>query len=156
MPKRKTLRALMTLSFLSLGFFAAGSSAALQSKAGMTTPKSKDQAMTKTKDVATKESPFACNVAGISGEQRPRYLALAKKLVSTRQEVRELADGYAFRFSVEAATIQDLAEFITYERLCCPFFDLELVVEREGGPAWLRLRGREGVKEFIRTEFGIQ
>lgn len=83
-------------------------------------------------------------------------MALVKKLGGARQEVRELADGFAFRFSAEASTIQDLAEFITYERSCCPFFDLELVVEREGGPAWLRLRGREGVKEFIRSEFGIQ
>lgn len=157
MSKRKTLRTLMTLSLLSLSVFTAGPTTALHGKAGMTTPKSQDPAMTKTKsDGATRESPFACNVAGISAEQRPRYMALAKKLESTKQEVRELADGYAIRFSVESSTIQDLAEFITYERLCCPFFDLELAVEREGGPAWLRLRGREGVKEFIRTEFGIK
>jgi hypothetical protein len=156
MNKRSTLRILMTLSLLSLSLFTTGPTAALQSKAGMTTPKSQDQAMKKMKDGAMKESPFACSVSGISAERRPRYMALVKKLDSTKQEVRELADGYAFRFSVEASTIQDLAEFIAYERLCCPFFDLEIVVEREGGPAWLRLRGREGVKEFIRTEFGIQ
>ncbi len=155
MNKRSTLRILMTMSLLNLSLFTTGPTVALQSKSGVT-PKSQDQAMKKMKDGATKESPFACNVAGISAERRPRYMALAKKLVSTKQEVRELADGYALRFSVEASTIQDLAEFITYERLCCPFFDLEIVVEREGGPAWLRLRGREGVKEFIRIEFGIQ
>ena len=155
MNKRSTLRTLLTLSLLSLSLFTTGPTAALQSKTGVT-PKSQDQAMKKMKDSATKESPFACNVAGISAERRPRYMALARKLVSAKQEVRELADGYAFRFSVEASTIQELAEFITYERLCCPFFDLEIVVEREGGPVWLRLRGREGVKEFIRVEFGIQ
>ena len=155
MSKRSTLRILMTMSLLNLSLFTTGPTAALQSKTGVT-PESQDQAMKKMKDGATKESPFACNVAGISAERRPRYMALAKKLVSTKQEVRELTDGYAFRFSVDASTIQDLAEFITYERLCCPFFDLEIVVEREGGPAWLRLRGREGVKEFIRIEFGIQ
>lgn len=156
MSKRKTVRALMTLSLLSLSVFTAGPTTALQSKAGTATPKSQDPAMTKTKDGATRESPFACNVAGLTTEQRQRYVVLVKKLDSTKQDVRELADGYAIRFSVEASTIQDLAEFITYERLCCPFFDLEMVVEREGGPAWLRLRGRKGVKEFIRTEFGIQ
>src|SRR6266404_1564904 len=155
MNKRRTLRTLMTLSLLSLNLFTIGPTAAHQSKTGIM-PKSQDQAMKNMKDGATKESPFACNLAGISAERRPRYMALAKKLVSTKQEVRELADGYAFRFPVDASTIQDLAEFITYERLCCPFFDLEIVVEREGGPAWLRLRGREGVKEFIRIEFGIQ
>ena len=155
MNKKSTLRILMTLSLLGLSLFTSGPTAALPGKTGVR-PKSQDQAMKKMKDGAAKESPFACNVSGISAEQRPRYLALAKKLVSTKQEVRELADGYAFGFPVEASTIQDLAEFITYERLCCPFFDLEIVVEREGGPAWLRLRGREGVKEFIRIEFGIQ
>jgi len=155
MNKKSTLRILMTMSLLNLSLFTTGPTAAPESKTGVT-PKPQDQEMKNKKESATKESPFACNVAGISAERRPRYMALAKKLVSTKQEVRELADGYAFRFPVEASTIQDLAEFITYERLCCPFFDLEIVVEREGGPAWLRLRGREGVKEFIRIEFGIQ
>lgn len=156
MAKGKTLRTLMTLSLVSLNLLTAGSIAKPQATGDTKTPQSQAKVMTRTRDEATRESPFACNVAGISAERRPRYVALAKKLVSSKQEVRELADGYAFRFSVEASTLQDLAEFITYERLCCPFFDLEMVVEREGGPAWLRLRGREGVKEFIRTEFGIQ
>lgn len=108
------------------------------------------------KDDVARESPFACNVAGLTTEQRQRYKVLIEKLESTKREVRELADGYAIQFPMDATIIQDLAEFITYERLCCPFFDLEIAAEREGGPVWLRLRGREGVKEFIRTEFGIQ
>jgi len=28
-------------------------------------------------------------------------------------------------------------------------------VECEGGPAWLELRGREGVKNIVKTELGI-
>lgn len=153
MYKRNLLRILMTVSLLSLNLF---TTTALQSKAGITTPNLQEQAMTKTKDATTQESPFACNVAALNAEQRQRYMALIKKLSIRKQEVRELADGYAFRFSSESTTIQELAEFIIYERLCCPFFDFDLTVEREAGPAWLRLRGREGVKEFIRIEFGIK
>lgn len=108
------------------------------------------------KDDVTRESPIACNLAGLTTEQRQRYKVLIEKLDRTKGEVRELADGYAILFSIEPTTIQDLAEFITYERLCCPFFDLEIGAERERGPVWLRLRGREGVKEFIRAEFGIK
>ena len=152
MKKTNVFRAATTLSLLSLSVFA---TSAIQNNAKMKEQKSQAKATTNMKDGETKESPFACNVAGLTTEQRQRYLALAKKLHNTKQEIRELADGYAIRFSVESSTIQDLAEFITYERLCCPFFDLEIAVEREGGPAWLKLRGREGVKEFIRTEFGI-
>ena len=153
MRKRNMVRTLMIISLLGLNLFTA---LALQSKTGITTSNAQEQAMTKTKDGATKESPFVCNVAGMNAEQRQRYTVLIKKLQVSKQEVRELPDGYAFRFPAESSTIQDLAEFIVYERLCCPFFDFDLAVEREGGPVWLRLRGREGVKDFIRIEFGIQ
>src|SRR6185436_16363361 len=42
------------------------------------------------------------------------------------------------------------------ERLCCPFFTFEIVAEREGGPLWLNLRGRKGVKAFINAELGVK
>lgn len=143
MYKINLLRVLMMLSLLSVSLFTTSPTTAGQ-KQDM-----------KKKDGAKNESPFYCNVAGLNAEQRQRYTVLIKKLNSGKQEVRELKDGYAFRFSSDPSTVQDLAEFIIYERLCCPFFDFELAVEREGGPAWLRLRGREGVKAFIRSEFGI-
>lgn len=155
MNKENALRILILPALLSLNLFTTGHAATLQSKAGTTTQESKERAMTKTKDGAVHESPFACNVAGLNAQQRQRYGVLIERLGSSRQEVRELPDGYAFRFPAETSTVQDLAEFIVYERLCCPFFDFELIVEREGGPAWLRLKGREGVKDFIRSEFGI-
>jgi hypothetical protein len=101
------------------------------------------------------EAPFACNVMALSKDQRTRYSVLTKQLIAEKEEVRELSDGYAFRFAATSESIEDLAEFITYERLCCPFFDFDLTVERNKGSLWLKLRGRDGVKEFIRSEFGI-
>ena len=145
---------LMTMTMLGL-IVTTSPTAAFQNDTGLKPQKPQDQNMSK-KEVVKKESPFACNVFGLTAEQRQRHVQLVKRLISTKQEIRELADGYEVRFNVETSTIQELAEFMTYERLCCPFFDLELVLEREGGPAWLRLKGREGVKEFIRTEFGIR
>ena len=44
-------------------------------------------------------------------------------------------------------------KWVAGERLCCPFFDIDVHVEREGGSLWLRLTGREGVKQFIRADF---
>jgi len=101
------------------------------------------------------EPPFACNMNGMNTEQRQRYELLTKRLQITKQEIKELPDGYAFRLSSEASTVKDAAEWITYERLCCPFFDFGLEVERNSGAMWLRLTGREGIKPFIRAEFGI-
>src|SRR6266542_3569306 len=69
---------------------------------------------------------------------------------------KESPDGYGFRFPAEQSTILLTSEFIARERLCCPFFTIELVAEQEDGPLWLRLRGREGVKAFIKAELSIR
>jgi hypothetical protein len=65
--------------------------------------------------------------------------------------VRELADGYALRLPAENGMILSVAEFITLERMCCPFFSFELEVGRDEGALWLKLTGREGVKEFLKS-----
>jgi type IV pilus biogenesis protein CpaD/CtpE len=103
----------------------------------------------------TNESPIACNMAALSNEQRKRILVLLKQIRTAGQEVRELPDGYALRLPAESATVRDVAEYITLERMCCPFFRFEMEVEQEGGPMWIRLTGREGVKEFTKLELGL-
>lgn len=99
------------------------------------------------------ETVFACNPSALDKEQRARYAVLTKQLIATKQEVNELADGYAFHFPANPQSIKDVAEFITYERLCCPFLSFEMAVEGEN--LLLRLKGKEGIKEFIKMEFGI-
>jgi hypothetical protein len=100
------------------------------------------------------ESPFACNRFGLTPEERKRHFdVLGPMLRSLRTGVRELENGYEFQFPSDRATFQLLAEWSIQERLCCPFFDIELRLEREGGPLWLRLTGREGTKEFIKADF---
>lgn len=91
----------------------------------------------------------------LSEEQRKRYREIISQLDGQRQAIKELADGYAFRFKAETDLIRAAAEFIVYERLCCPFFDFELAVEQDSDRLWLRLRGQNGIKDFIRAEFNI-
>ena len=100
-------------------------------------------------------SPFICDLTAMDTEQRERHRVVAQHLHGAIQEVRELPDGYALRFPVEPSTVFMAAEFITLERLCCPFLTLALEVERERGPLWLKLTGREGVKPFLRAELGL-
>jgi hypothetical protein len=103
----------------------------------------------------TRESPLACNMAALNDEQRKRIQILLTQMKSAHQQVRELPDGYAFRLPTDSATIRDTAEYITLERLCCPFFRFQMEVEQEGGPLWLRLTGRPGVKELTKLELGL-
>jgi hypothetical protein len=105
-------------------------------------------------ETAKNESPFACDRAALSPEKRKRHFdELGPALRSLRKSTHELADGFEFEFPADAATYQLLAEWVGGERLCCPFFDIDLRLEREGGAFWLRLTGREGVKQFIKSDF---
>lgn len=98
------------------------------------------------------ESPIVCNMSALAPEQRKAHLATSKALFSMIEQVIELTNGYEFRLASNPNVIVGVAEFISLERLCCPFLSFELEVEADGGPMRLRLTGRDGVKAFIREE----
>jgi hypothetical protein len=102
------------------------------------------------------ESPIACNLNALDRGQRQRHQSLTVQLRAATQETRELPDGYSFGLPSDEMTIQRTAEWITLERRCCPFISFELEVGREGRPLWLSLTGREGMKAFLKTEFGVK
>jgi hypothetical protein len=97
---------------------------------------------------------FYCNVYAFTPAERKHHNDLTRKLSEARAEVRELPDGYAFRLLPEILSLVELAEFVSLESRCCPFFDFAVELERNNGPLWLRLRGNDGIKPFIRAEFG--
>jgi len=101
----------------------------------------------------THETPFVCDRLALDREARRRhFIELGPALRSLRKHVRELSDGYEFQFPSDPKTIAMVAEWAAGERLCCPFFDIQLRMEREGGPFWLRLTGGRRIKEFIRAD----
>ena len=102
---------------------------------------------------AVPESPFACNRQALSAAARKRHFdELGPQLHGMTKQVRELPAGFEFEFPSDTATAQALSEWAVGEHLCCPFFDIDLRFEREGGGLWLRLTGRDGVKQFIRSD----
>lgn len=103
---------------------------------------------------AKHETPLACDLAALTAAERKRHFdELGPALLSLKKSTHELADGFEFEFPADPAVYQLLAEWVGVERLCCPFFDIDLRVEKEGGPLRLRLSGREGVKQFIKADF---
>ena len=59
----------------------------------------------------------------------------------------------SFLFPNEAEFISRIAEFISNERLCCPFLRFTLNVNSNQGPVSLSLTGPHGTQEFLRAEF---
>jgi hypothetical protein len=98
--------------------------------------------------------PFACDMTAIPPEKRGPHHALIRRLMTQAvKEISELPDGLAFRFPAEE--YDAVTEFVGRERLCCPFITFELDIAPKRGPVLLRLRGAEGVKDFIRAELHL-
>lgn len=102
------------------------------------------------------QSPIACRLDALTAAQRTRHLEVTRLLKPAVREAKALRgrnrEGLALRLEISAALA---GEWIALERLCCPFLEFELRLEREGGPLWLTLTGRRGVSAFLREELGI-
>ena len=104
----------------------------------------------------THESPFACNRMALRPAERRRHFdELGPRLRTLVLQAREVPNGYEFQFPGDRATFDLFTEWTAGEHLCCPFFDIDLRLDREGGATWIRLTGRPGTKEFIRFDFKL-
>jgi hypothetical protein len=99
------------------------------------------------------ETPLACELNAISAGDRPRYDELRRMLGAAAVGKRELSDGIAIKISTERMTLAQLAEWISFERKCCPFLEFTIDVAPKSGPVWVSLTGRAGVKEFLAQAF---
>ena len=119
------------------------------------TPQNK-VAETSANQAVDSETSFYCNTKSLSVLEWAHKGQISQKMKIARAERKELTNGYAFRFRPEAVSLVELADWVSSEGRCCPFFDMSIEVEPNGGPLWLRLTGKEGVKQFIRMEFKLE
>jgi hypothetical protein len=108
------------------------------------------------KQVATTQSKFYCNIKALTPDERAHHKQLSDKLTAARKEIVEMEKGYEFQYSPADISLAELAEWVSAESKCCPFFDFHIDLEREGKLLCLRLTGEEGIKAFIRAEFGVE
>jgi hypothetical protein len=99
-----------------------------------------------------RQSEFACIMDAIPPHKRQTHIETARQMFHAVSETREMLNGYAFRLPNESELLLKIAEFVSLERLCCPFFGFTIEIEPEGGAVWLALTGRDGVKPFIQAE----
>lgn len=95
---------------------------------------------------------LACNLKAISAAMRPRYNDLIKQVRIALSDRAELPDGYSFKLDNDKVTLPEVAEWITMERLCCPFLTFNLEVSGQG-KARLILRGPVAAKAILHEEF---
>jgi len=97
-------------------------------------------------------TPLVCNMDVFTTEERENHMQSTAQLYQSVQDIRESKNGYEFVFPNNSEIIKGLAEFISNERLCCPFLDFTLKVSPNNEPIALVLSGPEGTKEFLQSE----
>lgn len=90
-----------------------------------------------------------------SPELKKRKETVIASLKAQLLEKKELKNGYAFRFTGNDSTLDELTEFIKTERECCSFFTFNLIASGDKTSIWLELTGAEGTKNFITSELGL-
>lgn len=95
------------------------------------------------------DMPIACNLNVFTPAQRERHTVVWQTLEHARLQIEELPDGYAFHLPSDHTLLA--AEFISLERLCCPFFNFALEIEAGGAVVKLKLTGSAAVKAFLKA-----
>jgi hypothetical protein len=103
----------------------------------------------------TVQSKFYCNSKALTPAERAHHKQLSAKLMDVEKEMVETENGYEFQYRPADVSISELADWVAAEGKCCPFFDFQIDLEREGKLLCLRLTGPEGAKAFIRSEFQV-
>lgn len=95
---------------------------------------------------------LACGLDALMPEERARHASLRRALESAIVGIEELPEGFALSLPADPELLVRAVEWITLERVCCPFLRFELAVESVSERAILRVSGPGEVKEFLRAE----
>ena len=99
------------------------------------------------------DSSLVCNMGVFTPSQRQAHIQTITELMQGVQSVQKVKNGYEFTFPNETELISKIAEFISNERLCCPFLKFSVNVLSNSQPISLLLTGPIGTQEFLRMEF---
>ncbi len=99
---------------------------------------------------------LACKLKAIPAAERPHYNDLMKRLRTAIRDRREISAGYTFTLDGKTISLRELGEWITIERLCCPFFSFQVSVSSRDEHWVLELAGPAGVKALIEKEFPVR
>ena len=96
-------------------------------------------------------SLVACSLTDNELQKRRREVLERARVAVT--EIKELEDGFVFRFSNDGSRLTDLAGLVQLEHVCCPFLRFRITVEPGDGPICLEMTGPEGAKAFLAELF---
>ena len=101
------------------------------------------------------DTNFYCDMTALSTDHRARYQEFEKLFSDKIKSISEIPNGYTLSFSMNPDNFILAAEFVTFERLCCPFLSFSMNVTSGEELGQLSITGPEGSKQFIQAELGL-
>ncbi len=95
--------------------------------------------------------PIACSLT--NSDFRERRNTVLREARQKMLEVKEIEDGYVYRFPSDDDSLVQIVNLVRLERKCCQFLQFRITVEAGEGDAWLELTGAEGTKQFLSSLF---
>jgi hypothetical protein len=104
-------------------------------------------------EAKNKKGELTCKLT--TPELRKRKETVIKSLKSQMLTKKELKNGYSYKFTGTDKMVDELAEFVKTERICCGFFIFNLSISGDKSEAWLEITGPKGAKDFIKSELEL-
>ena len=86
-------------------------------------------------------SAQSCGCSLSPPQLHARRESLARSLVPQIRESRELEEGLALGFSANDSIVDELAQFIDFERRCCSALEFKLIVGADKYLVWIEITG---------------
>jgi hypothetical protein len=96
-------------------------------------------------------TPIVCDLTVFGNTERIKHLALGKSLFGKARQVIEHHDGFTFVFEQSPLLEMQIADWVSKEKRCCPFFSFEFSRTNTPPSLSLRIAGPHGAKEVLRT-----
>jgi len=101
------------------------------------------------KNAGAAGTPLACSINALNAREQGRRETLVETLFP-KADVTEQADSFTLTWTGDPSVYGKLAEFVGYERRCCPFLEFDLRVSGPDQPVTLVLHADDDVKKFIK------
>jgi len=98
------------------------------------------------------EIPVACTLSEDDLDIREDELKALRQLV---REMCQTPNGFKLRFDGSTENWMTIAHIVAKERVCCPFLEFRLLVEKGLGSIWLEVVGSNDAAQFLLTMFGF-
>ncbi len=95
--------------------------------------------------------PIACSLT--DSKFRERRNNVLRKVGQSILEVREIENGYTYRFPSDDDSLTEVTNLVRLERKCCPFLQFRIIIESGNSNIWLELTGAQGTKDFLASLF---